>query len=271
MRIDVAFACGQFQVSERQASKLLGMDRGSYRYEPRPDRNAQLREDLVTLAGQNPRSGYRRLHALLVRNDQPVNVMHIYRLHRTEGLAVRRLKRKRLSRVAIASYTVRSNQEWALDFAADTLANGRGIRVVAVVDAFTRGNLSLEVDTCLSSRRVTRTLEEVIRHRGKPDGIRCDDQLNASGIFVVWAHFPPDRCERRSSSNAEFETTLLSGFHEHRSPLGIVNTRSAAMRSSQRLKQRRDPVGSIIYEVEVASTAHPRGIDPPRTRSSKKR
>ena len=48
MRKDVAFACEQFQVSERRACKLLGMDRGSYRYEPRPDRNAQLREDLVT-------------------------------------------------------------------------------------------------------------------------------------------------------------------------------------------------------------------------------
>ena len=40
MRKDVAFACEQFQVSERRACKLMGMDRGSYRYEPRPDRNA---------------------------------------------------------------------------------------------------------------------------------------------------------------------------------------------------------------------------------------
>ena len=187
MRKDVAFACEQFQVSERRACKLLGMDRGSYRYEPRPDRNVQLREDLVTLARQKPRYGYRRLHALLVRRDQPVSVMRIYRLYRTEGLAVRRLKRKRLSRVVIASHLVRSNQEWALDFAADTLANGRGIRVLAVVDAFTRENLSLEVDTSLSSRRVTRTLEEVIRHRGKPDAIRCDNGPElTSRHFLSW-------------------------------------------------------------------------------------
>ena len=167
MRKDVAFACERFQVSERRACKLLGMDRGSYRYEPRPDRNAQLREALVELARQKPRYGYRRLHALLVRRDHPASVMRIYRLYRAEGLAVRRLKRKRLSRVAVASHLVRSNQEWALDFACDTLATGRGIRVLAVVDAFTRENLSLEVDTSLSSRRVTRSLEGCDRTSGK--------------------------------------------------------------------------------------------------------
>ena len=80
---------------------------------------------------------------------------------------VRRLKRKRLSRVAVASHLVRSNQEWALDFVCDALATGRGIRVLTVVDAFTRENLSLEVDTSLSSRRVTRALEGGDRTSGK--------------------------------------------------------------------------------------------------------
>src|SRR6202166_4595374 len=168
MRKDVAFASEGFQVSERRACKLLGVDRGSYRYEPRPDRNRELREALVTLARQKPRYGYRRLHALLVRRDHPASVMRIYRLYREEGLAVRRLRRKRLSRVAAVTHVVRSNQEWALDFVCDTLATGRGIRVLAVVDAFTRENLSLEVDTSLSSRRVTRSLEGVIERRGMP-------------------------------------------------------------------------------------------------------
>ena len=55
MRKDVALACQQFQVSERRACKLMGIDRGSYRYEPRPDRNGPLREALVSLARQKPR------------------------------------------------------------------------------------------------------------------------------------------------------------------------------------------------------------------------
>ncbi|HEY4360029.1 MAG TPA: IS3 family transposase [Bryobacteraceae bacterium] len=166
MRKDVAFACEQHRVSERRACKLLEVDRGSYRYEPRPDRNAKLREALVTLARQKPRYGYRRLHALLERRDHPASVMRIYRLYQAEGLAVRRLKRKRLSRVTVSSTIARRNQEWALDFVSDTLATGRGIRVLTVVDAFTRENLSLEVDTSLSSRRVTGSLEAVIERRG---------------------------------------------------------------------------------------------------------
>jgi putative transposase len=191
MRTDVAFACQQFEVSERRACKLIGVDRGSYRYEPRPDRNAQLRGALIALARQKPRYGYRRLHALLVRRDHPASVMRIYRLYREEGLAVRRLKRKRLSRVVVASHLVRSNQEWALDFACDTLATGRGIRVLAVVDAFTRENLSLEVDTSLSSLRVTRALEGVIERRGKPEAIRCDNGPElTSRHFLSW-------CEER--------------------------------------------------------------------------
>jgi putative transposase len=62
-----------------------------------------------------------------------------------------------------------------LDFVSDSLATGRGIRVLTVVDAFTRENLSLEVDVSLSSRRVTRALEAVVERRGNPEAIRCDN------------------------------------------------------------------------------------------------
>ena len=102
MRKDVAFASEQFHLSERRACELIGIDRGTYRYEPRPDRNAELREALLELARQKPRYGYRRLHALLVRRGHAVSVMRVYRLYREEKLAVRRLKRKRLSRVPVA-------------------------------------------------------------------------------------------------------------------------------------------------------------------------
>src|SRR6202522_4692540 len=104
MRKDVAMACQQSQASKRSTSKVMGIDRGSYPYEARPDRNGPLREALVSLARQKPRYGYRRLHALLTRREHPASVMRIYRLYREEGLAVRRLKRKRLSRVAVASH-----------------------------------------------------------------------------------------------------------------------------------------------------------------------
>jgi putative transposase len=178
-------------MTERRASKLLEVDRSSYRYEPRPDHNATLREELVVLARQKPRYGYRRLHALLSRRGVVASPQRVYRVYRAEGLAVRRLRRKRLSRVPVPAHVVRANQEWALDFACDTLATGRSIRVLAVVDAFTRECLSLETDTSLSSRRVTRTLEEVIERRGQPEALRCDNGPElTSRHFLGW-------CEER--------------------------------------------------------------------------
>ena len=63
----MAFAQAEHGLSERTSCKLLGVERSSYRYEPRADHNAELREELVKLARQKPRYGYRRLHALLSR------------------------------------------------------------------------------------------------------------------------------------------------------------------------------------------------------------
>ena len=82
----MAFACQQFQVSERRACKLLGMDRGSY-IGTSPGRigMGRLREALVSLARQKPRYGYRRLYASLMRRENPARVMRIYRLYWAEG------------------------------------------------------------------------------------------------------------------------------------------------------------------------------------------
>lgn len=115
----MAFVMTEYRYSERQACKLLDVDRSSYRYEARPDRNAELREQLITLARQKPRYGYRRLWAILSRRGENVNVKRVYRLYRQAHLSVRRLKRKRLERaVPVNAALVAANQEWALDFMA---------------------------------------------------------------------------------------------------------------------------------------------------------
>ena len=152
------------------------MERSSYRYEARPDRNAELRSELVKLARQKPRYGYRRLHALLSRQGQEVNVKRIYRLYVEEGLMVRRKKRKRLVRDrAVDPRLTGANQEWAMDFIVDGLATGRMVRILSVVDAYTRECLALEADTSLGSGRVTRVLERVIAERGRPENVRSDN------------------------------------------------------------------------------------------------
>ncbi len=165
----------EFRLSERTACKLLGVERSSYRYEPQPDRNIELREELVKLARQKPRYGYRRLHALLERRGYKVNVKRAYRLYAEEGLAVRRRKRKRLVRDrALEPRLVRPNQEWAMDFIVDCLATGRMVRILSVVDAYTRECLALEADTSLGSGRVTRdACAGAANRRARPDRRTC--------------------------------------------------------------------------------------------------
>ncbi len=163
-------------LSDRRACKLLGVDRPSYRFEPRPDRNAELREELVKLARQKPRYGYRRLHAVLERCGDRVNVKRVNRLYAEEGLAVRRHLRKLLVRERVAEpRLIRANQEWAMDFIVDGRANGRMVLIPSVVDAFTRECLALEADTSLGNGRVTRALDRLIEERGLPENVRSDN------------------------------------------------------------------------------------------------
>ena len=144
----------EFCYSERLACKLVAVDRSSYRYDPRPDRDGELRKALITLARQKPRYGYRRLWAVLSRRGHDVNVKRVYRLYRQAHLAVRRLKRKRLERGApVNAFLTAANQEWGLDFMCDGVASGRGIRILTSVDGYTRECPALEVGVSVGSRR----------------------------------------------------------------------------------------------------------------------
>jgi putative transposase len=80
-----------------------------------------------------------------------------------------------------------ANQEWAVDFVSDGLASGRGVRMLTVVDSFTRECPTIEVNTSLSGPHVTRVLDRVIEERGKPRTIRCDNGPEfTSRHFVEW-------------------------------------------------------------------------------------
>ena len=144
------------------------------------------------LARQNIRYGYRRLWAILTRRGWKVNIKHVYRLYKDECLSVPRLKRKRLARLASANpLLVRPNQEWALDFVSDSLASGRGIRALTIIDCFTRESPAIEVSTGISSQQVTRVLERVIEQRGAPDRLRVDNGPEfTSRHLIAW-------CEER--------------------------------------------------------------------------
>ena len=105
-----------------------------------------------------------------------VNHKRVHRVYREAGLMIRRKKRKHCVREGKPLLARTSaNQEWALDFVHDAVECGRAIRVLSVVDAYTRECLALEVDTSFASRRVTRVLDAIVAKRGLPQAIRCDN------------------------------------------------------------------------------------------------
>ena len=177
----------EYAFSQRRACGLLTLAASSYRYQSRRS-DELLRTRLVELARSKPRFGYRRLHVLLCRAGEAVNHKRVHRVYREAGLGLRRKKRKHCVRVgAPLQARTAANQEWALDFVHDAVGCGRTIRVLSVVDAYTRECLALEVDTSFASRRVTRVLEGIIAERGAPQVIRCDNGPElTSRHFLAW-------------------------------------------------------------------------------------
>jgi putative transposase len=184
----VAHIVATFEISERHACGLLGIAVSSFRYRS-VGNDEDLRHRLVELARDNPRFGYRRLHVLVAGDGEVINHKRLWRVYREAGLAVKRRKRKRLVRVGRPlEPAVEMNEEWAIDFVSDALATGRAIRVLSVVDAFTRLCVALEADTSFASRRVTRVLEKAMSQYGWPKRIRCDNGPElTSRHFLAWA------------------------------------------------------------------------------------
>jgi putative transposase len=163
--------------AERRACALASLHRSTCRYVARRVDDPKLVARLRELAEARPRFGYRRLHALLRREGQRVNRKRVYRLYKAAGLAVRRRSRRKLrvSRPAPAIPLMRPNQRWSMDFVHDYLADGRRLRTLNVVDAFTRECLAIEVDTSLPSARVVRVLDKLVWEYGLPESLRIDN------------------------------------------------------------------------------------------------
>lgn len=186
-RAEVWHLLAEFEASERRVCELMKIPRTSYRYRSRRD-DEPLRNQLMKLAREHPRYGYRRLHVMLRRGGEVVNHKRVSRVYRDLELSVKRTKRKRLRRtLKPRPVLTKANQEWAIDFASDVAAGGQRLRVFSVVDAYTRECLALEVDTSMPSRRVTRTLKRVMEQRGQPVAIRSDNGPEySSRHYLAW-------------------------------------------------------------------------------------
>jgi putative transposase len=171
----------KFGVSERLACRVLGQHRSTQRKVPkgRVD-DAALTADIIELATQYGRYGYRRIAALLRDAGWLVNVKRVERIWRQEGLKVpaRQPKRGRLwlnDGSCVRLRPERPNHVWSYDFVEDRTHNGCKFRMLNVIDEFTRECLAIRIDRKLRSTDVIDVLSDLFILRGVPRHLRSDN------------------------------------------------------------------------------------------------
>jgi putative transposase len=180
----------RFDVSERRACRVVGQHRSTQRREPvRRDDEAALTAAIVELASEYGRYGYRRIAALLRAQGWHVNVKRVWRIWRREGLKVpsKQPKRGRLWLNDGSCIRLRPswpNHVWAYDFVQDRTHDGRTIRMLTVIDEFTRECLAIEVARHLRHDDVLQVLAELFARHGPPDHIRSDNGSEFTAIAV---------------------------------------------------------------------------------------
>jgi putative transposase len=169
----------------------VGLGRNTLRYAPASDKDAELRSRLKELAEERRRFGCRRLHVLLKREGLVVNHKRTERIYKEESLSLRMLRRRKMAsqgRVEIQG-AQRRNELWAMDFMQDALFDGRRVRILAIIDTFTRECLKIEVDTSIKGQRVVTALSQAASVRGLPENIIVDNGPEfVSHVLDAWAY-----------------------------------------------------------------------------------
>jgi len=179
-------------VSQRQACSLVGIWRGTCRYQARDNGEEELiRQRLRDLAAERPRFGSPRLGVLLRQELGIINHKRVERFYAQERLQLpKRRKKLRRSgnRVMPVGAPTGPLQRWSLDFIHDSLRDGRRFRALTVVDDFTRECPVITVDTSISGQRVTRVLEELAQFTGLPKVLVMDNGPEfTSRAMLCWA------------------------------------------------------------------------------------
>ncbi len=170
-----------FEVSQRRACQVLGQPRATQRYEQvQKSDEPVLINRMIELTKQYGRYGYRRVTALLQSEGFRVNHKRIERLWRREGLKVpkKQPKRKRLWLNNGSCVRLRArykNHVWSYDFVMDRTKNGKAIRMLTIIDEYTRECLAIVVSRKLNSQNVMDILSQLFLEHGTPEHIRSDN------------------------------------------------------------------------------------------------
>ncbi|BBX25034.1 hypothetical protein MALV_01590 [Mycolicibacterium alvei] len=215
----------RFGVSERRACTVVGIHRSTMRLTPPPitDEEAELRAWLRKFSTDRPRWGWRRAAIAARKAGWVVNNKRVRRLWRDEGLRVpQRRKKKRLTGIGTAvgaMCPIQPNVIWAMDFQFDTTADGRTIKMLNIIDEFTREALAIHVDRAINADRVVDILDQLVDQHGAPHYVRFDNGPSSSPTrsttgagSTAPAHFSstpdhPGRTHGSSRSTADCATS----------------------------------------------------------------
>ncbi len=184
-------------MSERRACRLAGQHRSTQRHEPTVAHDdAALQAQLRRISRERPRWGYRRAHALLLQDGWTLNIKRTRRVWREEGLtgAPKRRKRQRLGESTVPAERLRaerSDHVWAIDFQWDQTADGHNLKLLHVVDEFTREALTIECHRRIDADKTVEVLDRLVVERGTAPGfIRCDNgpEMTANALRD-WCRF----------------------------------------------------------------------------------
>ena len=218
-RAAVAMLRDRLNVSERRACLIAGQHRSTQRRQPIAvvDDEA-LRGELRAFSAARPRWGYRQAHTHLLEQGWQVNRKRVQRLWREEGLRVpqRTRKRRRLGGSTAPPERLRAERPghvWAFDFQFDQTADGHVLKLLNVVDEFTREALVMHVDRSITADQTVAVLQRLVAQRGAPTHIRCDNGPEMT------AHALIDWCAEQSTltryidPGAPWQNAFVESFH----------------------------------------------------------
>jgi putative transposase len=158
--------------SERRSCRLASLSRCGARYTSRKRANdEQLAGELRALAARYKRFGYRRAHAVLRRDGQTINHKRVARVWRVCGLSLPRRRPRRRYKPqppTAPRQATRPNEVWTYDFMHDACASGRKLKLLTVMDEFTRESICVETRTSIKSRAVVEVLGRLMQEHGTP-------------------------------------------------------------------------------------------------------
>ena len=184
--------CLHYGVSVRKACATFLVHRSAFYYRSRKPDQVVLKQRIKDITLSRISYGYRRVHTHLVREGFQINHKRVYRLYCELSLQMRQKKPKRCIQAKVREdrmIPTQKNDVWSMDFVSDALFAGKKLRILTVVDAFTRESPIVGVGFTYKGHDVVQTLEEAVQYHGYPKTLRIDNGPEfISKDLDLWAY-----------------------------------------------------------------------------------